>query len=175
MNIISLIVIGLSLSIDAFTLSLTYGLLNINKKYIIKTSILVGLFHFIMNYLGSIASKLISKKININNKIILLIVLSLILIELIKSIKDKNKKQSLIMPIVFAFLVSVDSFSVGLGISYITKHILLPPTIFMIMSTIFTCAGFTIGKYISKVITKKIKYAISILLFTIILYFLCKW
>lgn len=34
MEIITLIIIGLSLSIDAFSLSLAYGLLNIPKKTI---------------------------------------------------------------------------------------------------------------------------------------------
>ena len=52
MEIITLIIIGLSLSIDAFTLSLAYGLLSVSKRKIILTSLTVGVFHFIMPITG---------------------------------------------------------------------------------------------------------------------------
>ena len=176
MHIISLIIIGLSLSVDAFTLSLAYGLLNIKKKEIIRTSSLVGIFHFIMTNIGSLIGAKTLDKLNINHKYVLVLVLIFILSETIKSTKEEEKEypQTLSGSIVFSILVSVDSLLVGTSINYITDNVLLSSIIFMIISSLSTLLGFILGKKISLVQKKKTKYIIAILLFTIIIYFLCK-
>ena len=48
MNLFLLFIIAISLSMDAFSLSLAYGTLDINKKEIITLSIIVGIYHFFM-------------------------------------------------------------------------------------------------------------------------------
>ncbi len=176
MEIITLIIIGLSLSIDAFSLSLAYGLLNIPKKTIISTSITVGIFHFIMPILGMLLGNIITDTLNLDSKYILLTILILILIEMIKSLKEENKEHELniINMLIFAFLVSFDSFTLGIGIKYITSNIFLASTIFMILSSLFTFLGFILGKYLTKKATYKIKLIGIILLLGVIMYFLCK-
>lgn len=176
MEIITLIIIGLSLSIDAFSLSLAYGLLNIPKKTIISTSITVGIFHFIMPILGMLLGNIITDTLNLDSKYILLTILILILIEMIKSLKEENKEHELniINMLIFAFLVSFDSFTLGIGIKYITSNIFLASTIFMILSSLFTFLGFILGKYLTKKATYKIKLIGIILLLVVIMYFLCK-
>lgn len=176
MEIITLIIIGLSLSIDAFSLSLAYGLLNIPKKTIISTSITVGIFHFIMPILGMLLGNIITDTLNLDSKYILLTILILILIEMIKSLKEENKEHELniINILIFAFLVSFDSFTLGIGIKYITSNIFLASTIFMILSSLFTFLGFILGKYLTKKATYKIKLIGIILLLGVIMYFLCK-
>lgn len=176
MEIITLIIIGLSLSIDAFSLSLAYGLLNIPKKTIISTSITVGIFHFIMPILGMLLGNIITDTLNLDSKYILLTILILILIEMIKSLKEENKEHELniINMLIFAFLVSFDSFTLGIGIKYITSNIFFASIIFMILSSLFTFLGFILGKYLTKKATFKIKLIGIILLLVVILYFLCK-
>lgn len=176
MEIITLIIIGLSLSIDAFSLSLAYGLLNIPKKTIISTSITVGIFHFIMPILGMLLGNIITDTLNLDSKYILLTILILILIEMIKSLKEENKEHELniINILIFAFLVSFDSFTLGIGIKYITSNIFLASIIFMILSSLFTFLGFILGKYLTKKATYKIKLIGIILLLVVIMYFLCK-
>lgn len=176
MEIITLIIIGLSLSIDAFSLSLAYGLLNIPKKTIISTSITVGIFHFIMPILGMLLGNIITDTLNLDSKYILLTILILILIEMIKSLKEENKEHELniINMLIFAFLVSFDSFTLGIGIKYITSNIFFASIIFMILSSLFTFLGFILGKYLTKKATYKIKLIGIILLLVVILYFLCK-
>lgn len=176
MEIITLIIIGLSLSIDAFSLSLAYGLLNIPKKTIISTSITVGIFHFIMPILGMLLGNIITDTLNLDSKYILLTILILILIEMIKSLKEENKEHELniINMLIFAFLVSFDSFTLGIGIKYITSNIFFASIIFMILSSLFTFLGFILGKYLTKKATYKIKLIGIILLLGVILYFLCK-
>ena len=46
------LLVGISLSMDAFSLSLIYGTQNIGKKNEIMLTIIVGLFHFFMPLLG---------------------------------------------------------------------------------------------------------------------------
>ena len=43
---------GIGLSMDAFSLSLSLGTTNPEKNIILKTALIVGLFHFIMPILG---------------------------------------------------------------------------------------------------------------------------
>ncbi len=176
MEIISLIIIGLSLSIDAFTLSLTYGILNIPKKTIFLTSILVGICHFIMPLLGHNLGDLISCIININSKYILITVLLIILIETCKSLKEEETEHNLniINMLLFAILVSFDSFSLGIGIIYITHKIILASTIFSILSCIFTMLGFILGKIVGTDLGKKAKILGIIMLSLLIMYFLCQ-
>lgn len=176
MNIITLIIIGLSLSMDAFTLSLAYGLINIPKKTILLTSLIVGIFHFIMPLLGSCIGFILTDMIKINSKYILITILIIILIEMIRSIKETTEEYNLniLNILIFSFLVSLDSFSIGIGIEYITSNIYLGSIIFSILSFSFTFAGFKLGKYLSE---KAEKYAklIGIILITITcIYFIIK-
>lgn len=176
MNIITLLIIGLSLSIDAFSLSLAYGLLNISKKTSLITSLMVGIFHFIMPILGNMLGNVFVSFIELNTKFLLIIVLILILIEMIKSLNEEPKEitLNLINIFVFAFLVSVDSFSLGIGINYITNNIIVASSIFSFMSFTFTFLGFLLGKYLSYKAQNYTKYIGIFLLFTVIIYFLCK-
>lgn len=176
MEIITLLLIGLSLSIDAFTLSLAYGLLNIPKKKIILISTLVGIFHFIMPLIGYIISNSLNKIIKINYKYTLIIVLAFIVIEMIKSLKEKIEEYNLNLNniIIFAFLVSFDSLAIGLGIKYITDTILLGSLIFSLSAFIFTYLGFMLGKFMSVKIGTLAKKAGIVILLCVIMYFICK-
>ena len=173
---IAIILIGLSLSIDAFSLALTYGLLDITKKTILRTSLLVGTFHFIMPIFGKLVGAIIMNYLKINSKYILIIVLLIILIEMIKSTNEDNKEYNISMfySFIFAFLVSIDSFTIGIGINYLTNNVYKACTVFSLMSFTFTYLGFTIGKYLSNSQKKYSKFIGIIFIFTLIIYFLCK-
>ncbi len=177
MEIISLILIGLSLSMDAFTLSLTYGLLSVPKRRVLLVSLSVGIFHFIMPLLGMQIGNVINMIVHTNFKIILILVLIIILIESIKSLKEETDKEydlNLINIIIFSILVSFDSFSVGIGLKYITDNIYLGSLIFTILSFTFTYAGFTLGSILKSKTMENSKLLGVILLSITIVYFICK-
>ena len=46
MIFLTILIVAISVSMDAFSLSLLYGTLNLRKEEIIKLSIMVGIFHF---------------------------------------------------------------------------------------------------------------------------------
>lgn len=176
MQILTLISIGLSLSIDAFTLSMAYGLLKVPKKQIILTSLSVGIFHFLMPLIGFDINTKLDKYIDINEKLILTIILILILIEMIKSFNEEKEyhKFKLTTILSFSLLVSIDAFTLGLGLEYITNNICLASLIFMSLSSIFTFLGFNLGKYTRTKFEKYSKLISIIVLLLITVYIICK-
>ena len=157
MSIIIILTIAVSLSMDAFSLSLAYGTLNLEKKYIKKLSTIVGIYHFIMPLLGLTTGKILLKLIPLNPNIIVTIVLSFIGIEMIidsfkkeEEIKIMKLKELLL----FGLAVSIDSFSVGIGLEAITNNYILSVSMFSISSFIFTYIGLIIGKKINNLIGK---------------------
>lgn len=176
-ELILLFIIGCCLSIDAFSISTVIGLYNLSLKKTLKISITVGIFHFIMPLLGVVLSYQITKYLCIDTNLILGIILLLISLQMfIEYIKPSNKTISLntIGIILFSFGVSLDSFSIGLGLDAITNNLLLSSTVFSVCSFSFTFIGLTIGKYINKLFEKYSYLIGTIILFIIGLFFLIK-
>lgn len=146
-----IILIGLSLSMDAFSLALFYGSKGINNKNIIKLSISVGVFHFIMPLIGYIIGAFIFNFIRINTNIIIFVILSVIGIQMIiDGLKEKKESDICAIEILgFSLAVSIDSFSVGIGLTSIVKNIIIAPIIFSLISFMFTYIGLKIGKFLS--------------------------
>ena len=175
MEITTIILIALSLSIDAFSLALAYSLINKQKKYL-YISLLVGIFHFFMPLIGHIIGNLFINKIQIESNIIISLIFTVILIEMLKSLKEEKEafEFNIINGLLFALFVSLDSFSIGIGLSLITNKIIASCIIFSIFSFVLTYVGFIIGNYFSKKIRKISKIiGISLLIFLIV-YHLCK-
>lgn len=157
MSIYILLTIAVSLSMDAFSLSLAYGTLNLKKEYIKKISLTVGIFHFFMPLIGLTIENLLLKIVPIKPDIIVCIVLTFIGIEMIidsfkeeDNIKIMTNKEILL----FALAVSLDSFSVGVGLEAITSNYIIAVSIFSLTSFIFTYIGLLLGKRINKLIGK---------------------
>ncbi len=150
------IIIAISLSMDAFSLALAYGTLNLNKKDIYKLSLTVGVYHFIMPLLGLFLGNIILKYIN-NPNIIVFIILFIIGIQMIyETFKEEDIKNivSFKQMLLFGLAVSVDSFSVGIGLNVISKNYLYCSTIFSLFSLSFTYLGLILGKKINNIIGK---------------------
>ena len=125
MKIITIFLIAVSLSMDAFSLALIYGTQGIAKKDKLLLSLIVGVYHFIMPLIGVIIGNLITSKILINTNILVGIILSLIAVEMIiSSFKETNNKFLLTFPsyLIFGLSVSIDSLTTGIGLSLITKN-----------------------------------------------------
>ena len=76
MNIILIFIIAISLSMDAFSLALAYGTINLNGKEINILSIIVGIYHFFMPIVGMLIGSYITKFIHIGGDIIILVIFS---------------------------------------------------------------------------------------------------
>ena len=152
MEIFVLIIIGISLSMDAFSLSLLYGTV-IKKQNIKILSIIVGIYHFIMPLLGMFVGKKIISLLPISTNMVVFIVLFLIGVEMIvESFKEEKelKTINLLEMLLFGFAVSIDSFSLGLGLRAIYDNPYISALIFSLSSMIFTFFGLKLGKFINK-------------------------
>ena len=142
---------------DAFALSISYGILNLKKRVIVITSIIVGLFHFFMPLLGSICGDLLFEYISIKPKYVIFVVFLLLSIDMLINYFEKEPKLSnlnVLGIVFFAFSVSLDSFSIGLGLKYIYNDLLFCLLSFCIISGFVTLVGFIFGRYLSKNIGK---------------------
>ncbi len=167
-EIVSILLIGISLSMDTFSLSLTLGTVSENKLIKILP-LFVGIFHFFMPILGNIIGITLINLLNLASNIILGTVLIVLGINLaIHYFKDETAEINLniIGVIIFALSVSIDSFSVGLGINDITNNYYIASIIFALCSAAFTYLGIIIGKYSSKLIGK---YAIILGIFLLLI------
>lgn len=154
MNFFLILLIAISLSMDAFSMSLAYGTLDISKKDILRLSILVGIYHFFMPLLGSYLGSNLLKLFPINSNFIVFIILTIIGLEMIIDTlrkKENVTKMQFLQMIIFGFTVSIDSFSVGIGLDTLTNNYLLSSLIFSMTSFSFTLSGLYIGKKINQI------------------------
>lgn len=153
LKVLTLFLIAISLSMDAFSLSLLYGTEGINKKNKLILSTIVGIYHFVMPLIGLIIGTFITSKIIINTNILVGIILILISLEmLISSFKQKEEKFLLSIPgyLIFGLSVSIDSLTTGIGLPAITNNYPLCSSVFSIISFIFTLLGLNLGNLLNK-------------------------
>ena len=157
MEILITFVIAVSLSMDAFSLSLAYGTLGLSKKETFELSFIVGIYHFFMPIIGMFLGTILLNIIHIKPDIVVFIVLLFIGIQMIiESFKEEEKIEpmSKMELLLFGLAVSIDSFSVGIGLNTITNNYVLSSIIFSISAFIFTYLGLIMGKKISEIIGK---------------------
>lgn len=157
MSIIIVLLIAVSLSMDAFSLSLAYGTLNIEKEKRILISIVVGIYHFIMPLLGMLVGYKIINLLPIKPENAVFFILSIIGIQMIIETFKEERSISILKfseILLFGFAVSLDSFSVGIGLNTIYENPLISAIVFSITSLIFTYLGLFFGKKINESIGK---------------------
>ena len=153
MEILTIVLIAISLSMDAFSLALLYGTGGVKKKEKIILSVIVGIYHFIMPLIGLCIGSFVTSKIIFSSDILVGIILCLIAIEmLISSFKVKEEKFLLSIPgfIIFGLSVSIDSLTTGIGLPAITNRYVLSCIIFSITSLIFTFLGLNLGNVLNQ-------------------------
>ena len=156
--------VGIGLSMDAFSLSLSLGTTSPSKKNIIKTALIVGIFHFIMPMLGYFIG--INFKYRISGINILTFLLFVVLsFELYKNRNEENNSiLNNLTILLIAFSVSIDSFTVGIAFGLNSEFIILSSIIFSITSFIFTYLGLALGKKLKDKYKKRATYLGIILL-----------
>jgi len=92
MNILLLILIGISLSIDTFSLALSLGTFDLKWKKIYFFTIIVAIFHFIMPVMGRILNVFINKFLVINHDLLLLIIFFALFTEMIINYFSKDEQ-----------------------------------------------------------------------------------
>lgn len=155
LEIITILTVAIALSMDTFSLSLGLGTCNLSKKKSLILSLTVGIMHFLMPFIGILIGNNLVKFFQINSNLLLGLILLFIAGQMLYEIflkEETNIDLSFLGILFFAFGVSIDAFSTGLGLTAITSNIFLAMIIFSVTSFLFTLLGLTIGKYASKVL-----------------------
>ncbi|RYL91008.1 hypothetical protein EWI07_11080 [Sporolactobacillus sp. THM7-4] len=151
-----LIIMVLALSLDSFSISMAIGMSKPTYKQIMKIGLVIGLFHTIMPLLGMIIGGFLSehfRSIAALSGGVLLILMGLQMI--IDFYKKRNERFITIKPtgaglLFLAFSLSLDSFSVGLGLGVYKANIAATIAIFGVVNMILPWSGLLLGKRIHK-------------------------
>ncbi len=152
MSLFVILILAVGLSMDAFSLAMIYGTLDLKNNMRKLMSVMVGIFHFFMPILGYQIGELILKLIKIDPEILVGTIFIILGIEMILSLRQEEKVKLLtgILSVVFfAFTVSIDSFSIGISFGVVNSNIILPCIIFSLVSAFFTYIGVMLGKKLS--------------------------
>ena len=146
MNIIEIILIGLSLSMDAFTISVCLSIKNNYFKTGLITAIFFSIFQFIMPILGFYLGNIISNRIiNYHSYFssILLIIIGILLIkeDKINDVDDFNYQELIILSIA----TSIDAFVTGISFSFIKINIFTSSFVIGLITFILCIIGYFIG------------------------------
>ena len=112
-----ILLLALAVSMDAFSLSLIYGVMINSKKKKFILAIMVGIFHFFMPLLGNIVGTKIFTIISLSNKIIAFFLFMILGLNMVLEKETVNvDKFSIKEFLIFPLAVSMDSFSIGIGL-----------------------------------------------------------
>ena len=165
-EILTPFMLGLSLSVDAFSLLIIISTI-ISKKKIYMLISLIGILHFTMPILGALIGFKTSEIVNINGNIILGLILVILSIQILISIYKKENYDIVFSNfeiLLLAFGVSIDSLTVGFGMSFDNIFSLYSPIVFFMLSILISYLGYYIGKYSSFIFEKNIKFVAALFL-----------
>lgn len=149
---LTVLLIAISLSMDAFSLACVYGTYGMSKKNQILLSVIVGCFHFFMPLIGLFVGSIILKYFLFNLELVVGIIFIIIGIEMIMSFREERNVNFLVSFwgfLLFGLSVSIDSFTTGIGLSIISHNYIGVAFLFMVVSGAFTYIGLGLGNRIS--------------------------
>ena len=169
------LLVAVSLSMDAFSLSLIYGTYALERKKELLLAGIVGLFHLVMPLLGLFFGNLIMDYMVFNVFIVVGIIFGIIGIEMIlSSFKDEEVKilVNFIGFLLFGLSVSIDSLTTGVGLSAIGDNYIGMASLFMIVSAIFTYVGLRMGNKLSNKFGKYATIGGGIMMIILAIYYI---
>lgn len=152
----TLLMMAFALGMDAFSVGMGMGMLELRLRQIAKIGLVIGLFHVIMPFLGILIGEYLSEHFGGWAAVAGGVLLLLLGGQMIFSSFQKDESP-LVQPIgfglmVFALSVSLDSFSVGLSLGIYRAKVVVTIVLFGLVSMVLTWAGLIIGKKFQKVL-----------------------
>lgn len=153
-HLITILVMGIALGMDAFSLGVGIGLKGVRKLDVLKLSTVIALFHVLMPLGGMVTGYYVSGLLggvatSAAGALLLLLgghmVYSSLRGEAVQSINHRTFWGVL----VFAMSVSVDSFSVGVSLGMFASHILLTVLTFGFFGGFMSVLGLMLGRRFS--------------------------
>ena len=163
MDIISIILIAIGLSMDSFAVSVTNGLTirDLNVKRILTISFSLAIFQALMPLIGWLAGIRIEEYVKEFDHWIAFSLLSFIGIKMIyEGLKNDSTNDSefeILTLIGQSFATSIDAFVVGISFALLNLSIVTPVLIIGLITFIVSLIGLQLGKYFGKRIGKSVE------------------
>ena len=155
MDIISIVIIAIGLSMDSFAVSITNGLTirEINLKKILIITFSLAIFQALMPLLGWFIGTGFKKYITEIDHWIAFLLLSFIgfkmIYEGIKKNNDSEKSElKFLILIGQSFATSIDAFAVGISFAFLNLSITTPILIIGVVTLIISFIGLSLGKFL---------------------------
>ncbi len=176
MDVLTIFFIGIGLSMDAFAVSITSGII-ISKPHFrgaLKIGIFFGLFQAIMPYIGWLLGKQFNVFIARIDHWIVFFLLSFIGIKMIyESLKNKDINDIDINPLnnkillTLAFATSIDALAVGVSFAFLNVTIYISMIIIGLVTFLLSFIGVYIGNLSGDLLKKKAEVIGGIILILI--------
>lgn len=155
MNILEIIIVSLSLSMDSFATAICKGM-EIKKGIFIKALIIslwFAIFQTLMPILGFFLGNLFTNTLFDIDHYLSLIILSFLGINMIKDSKENtNFDDSLkfTLMILLSISISIDAFTIGITYSFLKLNIIINSLCNFIITYITTFLGVNLGNFFGK-------------------------
>ena len=153
MDFALIVLVGISLAVDCFAVSLAAAAASptqrVNLALVLGTAF--GLFQAGMMLLGWLAGSALVEQISGIDHwlafVILLIIGGKMIYEGLTGGEERERRDCLLLPTLFLLAVatSIDSLGVGLTLAFVTQDILIFASVAGIMAFLFACAGAMLG------------------------------
>ncbi|QNO15156.1 manganese efflux pump [Alkalicella caledoniensis] len=150
---LALVLMGIALGTDAFSLSIGIGMKKVCAVDIIKTSVVIGIFHIIMPLGGMILGEVFGAVLGIYafyiGRLLIIFIGANMIYESYKgSEKPCEDKLIGLSLILLAFSVSLDALTIGFGLGAFGFSIPLVIAVFGFFGATMTAIGLSFGRYI---------------------------
>jgi len=164
MDLITIILVAIGLSVDGFSVAIGIGAANTKRSWapVLRLAAAFGLFQFAMPIAGWLAGLTIANVIaNYDHWIafaLLAYVGSKMIWEALKKEKEKETDdQTKGLPLLLlSIATSIDALAVGFSFSVLKEQILFPSVIIGIVCFLMTAVGVIFGKVLARIFGKKV-------------------
>lgn len=148
MNIIDIILIGISLSMDAFVLAVCKGI-EINYKnygYFLKLAFCFGFFQFLMPIIGYLFGRsILGYIVKLNYFFVVIIFLYMGINMIIDFFSKKERKINYGNLLSMSLACSIDALVVGVSFAFLNENVLIDSFIIGVITFLFSLVGINIG------------------------------
>ena len=163
MSFVSIFLIALALSMDAFSVAMAIGAAGRGhaSSSVIRLATAFGIFQFVMPILGWLLGKTVVSYIADYDHWIAFGLLVIVGIRIIKEYFDKDEKKRTKDPtkgwslLILSIATSIDALAVGVSFAFFDVNIYYASAVIGIVCFIITALGMIFGKALSRILGKK--------------------
>ena len=163
MSFISILLIALALSMDAFSVAMAIGAAGskLNSYAVLRLATAFGIFQFVMPILGWLLGKTVVSYISDYDHWIAFGLLLIVGLRMIKEYFDKDEKERTKDPtkgwslLILSIATSIDALAVGVSFAFFDVNIYYTSAVIGVVCFIITALGMIFGKALSRILGRK--------------------